>query len=246
MPIFYYYKPLHALYDSWPNSRKMHLMMYQRSNLTNEFPVKIEHDLPFPLYQINVEGKWPALWALKMRHGINVAIAKKADYIVIYDEDDAYPPWWTEKTIETIQHHKANGCWSWHNIDVKRGVIKGYVGDGQKYDAPGGALVAQPKVMKLAIDSLFKKFPLGQRRKETIGTLDLTFCKKLMLVANMVEHKVKRGYGRTKFANTNRRHPADDIDFDFDYSKVTHKTLEKAKGPNAASDLAMATGRIKT
>ena len=241
MPILFYYKPLHVLHDSYPNERKMHLLMYQRSNLTNEFPIKIEHDLPFPLIQRNVEGKWPALWAFKMRKGIDVAIDKGADYIVIYDEDDVYPPWWTVKTLKTIYDTyedagtvNADGCWNYHNRDIKRGTIK--VG---RYDAPGGTLVAKPKIMKVAIDNLFKEFPLGQRRPGTPGTMDLTFCKRLRKMGKIVEHTELRGYGRTKFANTNRRHPADDIDFDFDYTKVTHKEPKRAKGPNAPSAIAV-------
>ncbi|GAH62200.1 unnamed protein product, partial [marine sediment metagenome] len=117
---------------------------------------------------------------------------------------------------------------NWNNLDVKRGYIK-----YGKYDAPGGTLVAKVGPMKKAGDMLRAKFPLGKRRKDTIGTVDLTFCKMLRSICNIVDHNVLRGYFRHNFANTNRRSSADDIDYNFDYvGAMTVKKPRKAKGPN--------------
>lgn len=224
IPVHYYRRIFNVLYQDYPNELKTLILLHQKP-----YPSPLVHDLPFKVIEVNVEGGWPELWAFKMWAGVDVALKEGIDLVATFDEDDEYPPNWTKDTVPYILGEDgADGCWNWNNLDVKRSWIK-----YGKYDAPGGTLVVKTEMAKKAGDMLRAKFPLGKRRPDTPGTVDLTFCKMLMKICKIANHNVLRGYFRHNFANTNRRSSKDDIDYGFDYGgAVTVKTPKKAKGPN--------------
>lgn len=227
-PQLYYRKIFHALWQLYPHHLKTLMLLYQPDKVTHQFPPPIVNDMPFSIIQENVDKQWPEAWAWKWRRAINIAVERKIDIMVVYDEDDEYPPWWMEMMVRVIVDEKVDGCWSWFNIDAKRSFVKGYI-EPKPYDAPSGTLVAYTRVMKNAIDKLFIKYPLGKRHAGADGTTDLTFSRFLMKQCNMVNvelmHEDNRGYFRYGLANTKKRNFEDDIDFGFAYDN--HITAKK-------------------
>lgn len=220
-PQLYYRKVLHALWQLYPHRLKTLMLLYQPDE-RGAYPTPIVNDMPFAIEQINVNKQWPEAWAWKWRAAIHAAKNRSIDYLVVFDEDDEYPPWWIQMMVSLIEREKADGCWSWQNIDVKRGLVSGYV-TPEPYDAPSGAMVVSTSLMDTALEILLKKWPLGKRGENTPGTIDLTVCKRMASIGKMLNvdlrHESNRGYVRYGLANTNRRNPEDDIDFGFEYGE---------------------------
>ena len=221
-PQLYYRKMFHALWQLYPHHLKTLMLLYQPDPATGKFPSPIAHDMPFSIIQENVNYQWPEAWAFKWKRAIDIAIERKIDIMVVYDEDDEYPPWWMEMMVQRMVDKNADGCWSWFNIDAKRASILGYA-EPKPYDAPSGTLVAYTRVLKVAIDKLFVKYPLGKRHAEADGTTDLTFsltlAREFKIISVMLTQGDNRGYFRYGLANTKKRNHEDDIDFGFAYSK---------------------------
>lgn len=224
-PQLYYRKIFHSLWQIYPHHLKTLMLLYQPDPVSHVFPTPIVNDMPFEIVQQNIDKQWPEAWMFKMQAAIKIAEDRKIDIIVIYDEDDEYPPWWIECCVNAIVDNKVDAVWTFYNIDAKGGEVLSFE-KPRPYDAPSGAMAIKTTALSSAFAQLISKYPLGKSHAGATGTKDMSLCKIIHAdckVWNLEIDPMKmRGYVRYSMANTKKRRFEDDIDFGFN-GKNTEK-----------------------
>lgn len=225
--LLWYRKIFTVLWQDYPPEQKVHIISCQKSSVTGKFPKIIKHDLPHQIIQRNIEGTWPGLWALKLWDTIEVADEAGCDALIILDEDDEFPSYYTGEVLKKLAD--ADAAWSYRNIDAINGSVMGY-GKPVEYDSAIGTLVMKMEPLKKAAAHLKHLFPTGEskpRRRRKGGALDARFKVIVHSHFNVVEHNVLRGYFRTPWTNSIRRPLEEDIGADFDYSQIRDEKVYK-------------------
>ena len=114
-----------CLAQDYPNEKKVLYLVHQQP-----YPEPLIHDMPIKIIELYTEGKWPALWMLKLKTFIEEC---REDIGLIFDQDDCWMPDYTRKAIAPlIESDKMNFAWCFDMYHVRNA----YVVDGKVVDIP--------------------------------------------------------------------------------------------------------------
>ena len=114
-PLMKMHSICNALDQTYPNK---HLYLMQQA----PFPSPLQHDCGMPLTEINVAGKWPAVWMFKLEQFQQRC---EEPLFALMDEDDRFHIDYLTKALQPIILDEALLAWSFNNIIIKNELMKG-------------------------------------------------------------------------------------------------------------------------
>ena len=169
---------INVLNQDYPDKLKKLYLMCQEP-----YPDKIIHSMPFEIEQIDVPGKWGALWFLKLQAFSKVV---KEDIVITWDEDDRFKFNYTTKALLPFtEFFSCDATYNHHSHWVKK---SGFF--YQDLKEPSGTLCYKPEILKKCLPLLKEAYPNLELRPN--HPLDTPFRRMIESNYTVQEHKGER------------------------------------------------------
>lgn len=167
--------------QKYPDSSKTAYIIRQKP-----FPPHLNHCFPFRIVEIDVPGKWPQLWFLKLEAFLSTA---KEPITIWWDEDDRYEPDYTAKTIDAL----GDGHLAWTRQMRLYGESKFRL---MEYPNPLATMVVNTETLRQVAAEVATDYPqrvriVGKKGNYQIGPADLPLIERLEAHAPVIHHGMR-------------------------------------------------------